>query len=96
MGTYYPVLGETAYGLPVYKKRGSEKWLQCSPGLNRRFLQSTDSRNTMAGNAQSPDFSSIYECTRPHEMTDEQWKVYSDDDDDWVDIDVDISTDDIE
>ena len=92
MGTYYPVLGETAYGLPVYKKRGAEKWLQCSPGLNRWFLQSTDSRNTMHGHAQSPYFSSIYECKLPHEMTGQQWSVVLNDCQGLIDIDVDIST----
>lgn len=73
VGTYDPILGETAYGLPVYKKRGTERWLQCSSHLSSWVVQSKDTRNTLKGFAYSPQFSSIYEFKLPHELTGQWW-----------------------
>ena len=76
MGTYDPVPGETAYGLPVYKKRGTEHWLQCSGDLSKWIIQPKECRLTRHGYCFSPAFLNIYEYQLPHEMTD-QWSINS-------------------
>ena len=86
MGTYDPVPGKTAYGLPVYKKRRTEKWLQCSAELSRWMVQTKDCRHTKAGCCYSSEFLNIYECKLPHEMT-EQWIIRSNRKG-WIKIDV--------
>ena len=90
MGTYDPVPGETVYGLPVYKKRGTDRWLQCSAGLSGWLVQPKDCRHTNNGFCFSPHFFNIYECKLPHEMTG-QWSISSKDNI-LIDVDVKITT----
>ena len=90
VGTYDPVPGETSYGLPVYKKRGIEMWLQCSPYITNWLLQSSDNRNTMHCSGQSPSFCNIYECKLPHELIGQKWSIPTKDYEDWIEIDVNI------
>ena len=88
VGTYDPVPGETAYGLPVYKKRGEERWMQCCASLMKWIVQTKDCQHTTSGISHSLFFSNIYECKLPHEMTG-QWSTLSNNN--WIKIDVKIT-----